>query len=267
MSRSAYRPFAFLGATILWTWAFWLTLAVSGLEPWEGPGRWLVFAGGIGPLVIGLWFQHRHSGARGLGDLWVRLIDPRRAPVWLWAAALLLIPFLSLVAHGALWLGGASGAVVAIPGGSWVAMLGLAVFLFLLGPVPEEIGWRGYGLDALLTTVSPLAAAGVLGVVWGAWHLPLFVVPGYYDAFGGAPVLWLFLWSILMKSILMTWGYLASDRSLLLMVVFHFMINATGEVIPMPADAEAVFQLLLTMAAMPAAVRLWRTGRRQGRCE
>lgn len=262
MSTASYRPFAFLAATILWTWGFWLGLAVSGLEAWENPGRWLVYAGGIGPLVMGLWFQHHHSGARGLRDLWVRLIDPRRAPLWLWAAALLLIPALSLIAHGFLWLGGAPGPVFAMPADNWAALLGLAVFLFVFGPLPEEIGWRGYGLDALLTAVSPLAAAGLLGLVWAAWHLPLFAVPGYYDDFGGPPVLWLFLWSILMKSILMAWGYLASDRSLLMMVVFHFMINATGEVIVMPPDAEAVFQLLLTVTAMVSAVGLWRVGRR-----
>jgi membrane protease YdiL (CAAX protease family) len=266
MSGSVYRPFAFFGATILWTWAFWLGLAASGFEAWESPGRWLVYAGGIGPLVTGLWFQYRHSGALGLRDLWVRLIDPRRAPLWLWVAALLLIPGLSLIAHGLVWLGGAPGPVFATPGANWAATFGFAVFLFLLGPLPEEIGWRGYGLDALLTNVSPLAAAGLLGLVWAAWHLPLFAIPGYYDAFGGPPVLWLFLWSILMKSIVMTWGYLASDRSLLLMVAFHFMINATGEAIPMPADAEAVFQLLLTVTAMVAAFGLWRIGRRQSIC-
>lgn len=262
MTGSAYRPFAFLAATLLWTWAFWLALAVSALDAWEKPGRWLIYAGGIGPFVMGLWFQHRHSCARGLRDLWVRLIDPRRAPLWLWAAALLLIPALSLIAHGVLWLGGASGPVFAMPGGNWTGLLWLAVFLFLLGPLPEEIGWRGYGLDALLTTVSPVAAAGLLGLVWAAWHLPLFAIHGYYDDFGGPRILWLFLWSILMKSFLMTWGCLASDRSLLLMVLFHFMINATGEVIEMPPDAEAVFQLLLTVTAMIAAVGLWRIGRR-----
>lgn len=64
----------------------------------------------------------------------------------------------------------------------------------------------------------------------------------------------------------MTLGYLASDRSLLLMGVFHFMINVTGEAIPMLANAEAVFQLLLTIAAMLAAVRLWRIGRRRTPC-
>jgi len=55
----------------------------------------------------------------------------------------------------------------------------------------------------------------------------------YCDDFGGPPVLWLLLWSILMETFIMTWGYLASDRSFLLMVVFHFMVNVTGEVIAM----------------------------------
>ena len=261
MTAAGYRPFTFLAATLLWTWAFWLALALLGLAAWEAPGRWLVYLGGAGPLVVGVWFQHRRSDDRGLSDLWQRLVDPRRAPLWLWVASLLLIPALSLTAHGVLWLAGDDALRLELPGGAVGAALGLMGFLFLLGPLPEEIGWRGYGLDALLSSLSPLSAALMLGLVWGAWHLPLFVVNGYYDAFGGAPAFVPFLWSILMTSILMTWGYLASDRSLLLMVVFHFMVNATGEVIAMPPRAEALFQCLLTALAGIAAWRLWHHGR------
>jgi membrane protease YdiL (CAAX protease family) len=262
MKAAGYRPFAFLATALLWTWTIWLALALAGLPAWQAPGRWLIYLGGVGPLVMGLWFQHRHSGGQGLGDLWQRLVDPTRAPLWLWALALLLIPALSLAAHGVLWLAGDDALRLALPGGSLGAALGLMAFLFLFGPLPEEIGWRGYGLDALRACASPLGAALVLGLVWGAWHLPLFVVDGYYDAFGAAPALAPFLWSILMKSILMTWGYLASDRSLLLMVVFHFMVNATGEVIAMPPRAEALFQGLLTVLAAVAAWHLWHNGRR-----
>lgn len=145
------------------------------------------------PLVFGSNIAIAAHG--GIRDLWARMVDPSRAPLRPWAAAFLLIAGLSLLAYGALWHGGASGPVFAPPRDSWAAMLGLAPFLLLLGPLPEETGWRGYGLDALLKAVSPLAAAGLLGLVWRALHLPLFVVPGYYDAVDGPSVLWLFLWS------------------------------------------------------------------------
>ncbi|MCF3595747.1 CPBP family intramembrane metalloprotease [Rhodobacteraceae bacterium LMO-12] len=189
-------------------------------------------------------------------DLWQRLVQPGRAPLWLWAATLLLIPALSLLAQGLLMLGGGPAPMLALSGATWPAILGYAAFLFLLGPLPEEIGWRGYGLDALLDRYDPVAASIILGAAWGAWHLPLFAMDGYYDDFGGAPTLLPFLWSILMKSLIMTWAYLHSARSLLLMVAFHFMINATGEVLPRSSEVEVVFQGLLTAVALVAAVHL-----------
>ena len=42
----------------------------------------------------------------------------------------------------------------------------------------EEIGWRGYLLDLLGGRLGRLAAAIVVGVMWGLWHLPL-VYMGY----------------------------------------------------------------------------------------
>lgn len=260
MRGESYRPHAFLAATLGWTWALWLPVALFGLDPWSGPGRTLLYLGGIGPLLAGLWFQHRYSAGRGLRDLWVRLVDPRRAPVWLWCAAIALIPVLSLTAHSLLALTGSTLPEITLPGGSWPAAVGFAAFIFLLGPLPEEIGWRGYGLDALLDRHAPVLASLILAAVWGAWHLPLFAMEGYYADFGGPPVLWLFLWSILMKTLIMTWGYLVSERSLLLMVVFHFMVNFTGEMVVMPPNAEFVFQALLSIAGFTAAAYLmwWR---------
>ncbi len=264
MTARVYRPFAFLALTLAWTWACWWGLVLTGLGPWSGTGRWLLYLGGVGPLVAGLWFQHRHSAGRGLTDLWQRLVQPGRAPLWLWAATLLLIPALSLLAQGLLMLGGGAAPMLSLPGATWTAILGYAAFIFFLGPLPEEIGWRGYGLDALLDRYDPVAASIILGAAWAAWHLPLFAMDGYYDEFGGAPALLPFLWSILMKSLIMTWAYLHSVRSLLLMVTFHFMINATGEVLPRPSEVEAVFQGLLTAVALVAALHLrskWHTAR------
>ena len=49
--------------------------------------------------------------------------------------------------------------------------------LFVL-VVGEELGWRGYALPLLLEKRSAVTASLILGVLWGLWHLPTFLVPG-----------------------------------------------------------------------------------------
>jgi membrane protease YdiL (CAAX protease family) len=36
--------------------------------------------------------------------------------------------------------------------------------------------WHGYALARLLDRFSPFKAGLILGVIWGAWHLPSFYV-------------------------------------------------------------------------------------------
>ena len=248
--KSAYRPAGFLAVTLAWTWGFWLLLAVLRLDPWQGYGQLLLYVGGVGPLVAALWFQARYSCGRGLRDLWFRLVQPGRAELPLWIGMVGLVPMLSLIAMAISGLMGGAGLVFALPAETWLAAFFYAAFILLLGPLPEEIGWRGYGLDALLSSTGPFTASMVLGVAWGAWHLPLFLINGYYAPFGGTPALAPFLWSILIKSVIMTWAYHRSDRSLLLMVMFHFMINFSGEVLSRDTIAEGVYQMILTLVAV-----------------
>lgn len=53
---------------------------------------------------------------------------------------------------------------------SWPILLMLFGYNLILGPLGEELGWRGYVLKELQVIYSPLRSACIVGIVWGLWH-------------------------------------------------------------------------------------------------
>ncbi len=47
-----------------------------------------------------------------------------------------------------------------------------------LTPIGEEIGWRGYALLRLLARHGAYVATAIVGVLWAAWHVPMFIGSG-----------------------------------------------------------------------------------------
>jgi membrane protease YdiL (CAAX protease family) len=45
---------------------------------------------------------------------------------------------------------------------------------FLFGPLGEEFGWRGFLLPRFVEEFSVLPACLLVGIIWSAWHWPLF---------------------------------------------------------------------------------------------
>ncbi len=63
---------------------------------------------------------------------------------------------------------------LAVYGGApLLIVLSLIYGVFLsVGPLLEEMGWRGFALPLLLERYSPLMASVIVGALWAAWHLP-----------------------------------------------------------------------------------------------
>jgi hypothetical protein len=76
---------------------------------------------------------------------------------------------------------------------------------------------------------SALAASLILGLVWGAWHLPLFWMAGNFHQ--QIPFS-LFVLQTTGFSILYTWVYNNSRGSLLMPHLFHAASNTTIGVLP-----------------------------------
>jgi membrane protease YdiL (CAAX protease family) len=101
----------------------------------------------------------------------------------------------------------------------------LPAFIITLtsGATGEELGWRGYLLNIFQIRYSPLKSALFVGLIWGFWHLPLWIISGYagfelflYSIF--------FLLAILSFSVLITFFYNKSGNILIAMWM-HFLFN------------------------------------------
>jgi uncharacterized protein len=124
----------------------------------------------FGPAFAAIIVVVVTQGKTGLKDLLSRLVRWRVGARW-YAIALGLPTVLALTTAGVQLLLGGSAAIQF--GG--LSVLNIVLFVFVVG---EELGWRGYALPRLLATKSALVASLILGVLWGAWHLPTFFVPG-----------------------------------------------------------------------------------------
>ncbi len=153
--------------------------------------------------------------------------------------------------HGALPHLDAAGRYLHNP----LTLIPFALKILIYGPLPEELGWRGYALDRLQRRHGALSSSLILGVVWSVWHLPMFFI--YSSLMAEVFPLWsLSFWlamgpGILATSIIMTWIYNNTRRSILGAVLLHFMMNFTGEFLRLPGDLKSCqFIWIIVMAIL-----------------
>jgi len=252
--ESDNKPWLFFILTFGWSWSFLLPAAGFGLSADQTLTTILRVLAGVGPALIALILLIFPGDLENWKDYWQRLISFRRIKIQWWILILLFPVVLTLVSGGLdLLLGGAGlGFEQSVSGRSGpIDWLGFAIFILAFGPLPEEMGWRGYALDGLQDRMGPAASSFVLGLAWALWHLPLFFIQGTYQANLGVftPAFWIFLVKMIPSTLLMTWVYNNNRRSTLSAVGFHFAINLTGEVFSFTRSGEWIDLTLWIMSA------------------
>jgi membrane protease YdiL (CAAX protease family) len=222
----------------------------------------LHFLGGLMPLVVGAGLTHLRHDQAFRRDFWRRIIDFRRISAGWYAVIFLCVPVNSgLAALVDLLLGGsgiqpeALADLVQRP----LMIIPMLLFWLVFGPVPEEPGWRGYALDGLQARRSALSASLILGTVWALWHLPLYFIEGTWQAEAvglGTQQFWFHMLVIPVESILITWIYNNTGGSTLAAILFHFVINAFGELFALSGRAE-VFNLVLLVVTAAVVIVIW----------
>ena len=99
--------------------------------------------------------------------------------------------------------------------------------LGMIATLGEELGWRGFLLPRLLTTMSPARASFILGVIWALWHWPVqyFVLPIFLPNLPFWYATACFTVSVIAISFIYTWLWQRS-QSVWTAALLHAMSNA-----------------------------------------
>jgi membrane protease YdiL (CAAX protease family) len=143
--------------------------------------------------------------------------------------------------------------------------IALVMFVFSIFPgsaLGEELGWRGFALPHLQAGRSALRASIVLGALWGAWHLPLWLTGTDSHPLSLYPA---FVLTVIASSVLYTWMYNSTGGSLLIIVLYHAASNLPLTLLIAPLGSRMTQPFLIYVAVVVAtgAAHLSRTHQKQ----
>jgi len=260
----AWLPSQLVCFGLVWLIA-WLTLELS--PPGRGGYVWPIRWNPIMMLLATLpaWiFSRAFSADGGIRALLHSIVVPRG---WRWPViAFLAIPAYLLIPAGLARFIGMP--LVFPPHHESVAMavaIGGLSFArnFLFTAAFEEPGWRGTLLSQLQRNHSPLVASLLVWFPWMLWHAPLDLSGGMAHTFAG----WLQIRVIFLipMSILLTWVYNRSGRTLLCPVLFHAALNTFPFVLPYARPMLGL--LFVWVACIVVKDRMWRAPAAGGQWE
>src|SRR5215213_1330645 len=216
------------------TWLAWSPWYLSedgvGLLPFDGEGisDYLnTVALIMGPTLSAFIMTGAIEGREGVRRLLRRIVLWRVGLGWylfVLAGIPAIIVLSTVILPGAL----ASFEASAVPSTLFLYVVAGPVFLFIGGPVFEEIGWRGFALPRLQRLHGPLVGSLVLGTLWGLWHLPLFLIPSWDTPHGSLPEVALFVILAVSIAVVLTWVFNNTKGSVLLAILAHGSINSAA---------------------------------------
>ena len=124
-----------------------------------------------GPCLAGILVTGLVYGSPGLRDVLTRLRRWRAG--WRWYV-LALLPALVMTATALLLSLVSSDSPAIIDSNDKASIVMRALGPALMFGFFEEIGWTGFAVPHLRSRHSILTTGLAVGVVWGAWHFPLF---------------------------------------------------------------------------------------------
>jgi len=206
-----------LGITLL-TWGGMIILGRMGILMDDHLWLWIPFlAGGWSPTYMSYVLLKRHGEVSGPKE-WFKNVFYVKAKLRYYLFAVLLV----VLYYGTHMV--VSGLSEMRP----IWMMFVMIPVMLGGGGMEEAGWRYILQPELDRKYGFLIAVIVTAIIWFAWHVPLFFIPGT------AQYLYLNLWMFAVRVLGYTFFFGAITRisgkaGIFLSVLAHTLLNSTAE--------------------------------------
>ncbi len=208
------------------------------------------------PMVAALILIYLEDGKTGVIALLKRTYDFRTIKPKLWYLPILLIyPSIGFINY---WIVRLSGAAIPSPHFSLVILLGYSIVFFMT--YGEELGLTGYAIDRVQQRYSALTSGILLGLVWAGYHIPGFIISGYYSF---AWIFWHVLYTIVGR-VLFVWVYNNAGKSLFSMALFHWtfglfwiLFPQTGNLQKAPPVYDPRIAAVIAIAYVAIVTLLW----------
>lgn len=212
------------------------------------PGQVLFILGGSSPTIMAFIVVHVLYNDEDEKTFYRNLLDFKQ-PFIYYAFALLMPIALGLIFTVLSFLTGKTAfSQVSSPFQFFIFFFPAIIFGGL-----EEVGWRGILQERLSNKIKPLPLAIIIGLIWGAWHMPMFLIPDL----GNTPAGYLpFVLQGIILSMIITYLY-AKTASIPLTVFCHAAINAAGSMgLLMPFENRLDVYLYLAIGLVVGSVLL-----------
>jgi membrane protease YdiL (CAAX protease family) len=191
------------------------------------------------------------DGWEGIRNLLRRLIRWRVGLAWY--AIVLLLPILlpSLTAFIYELFGGSVSVGSVLPLERAVAYFFFGIPFMLL---TEETAWRGFALPRLEAKYGTWKASLLLGLLWGVWHTPYFLLPGSSQS--NFPYV-AYILMVMAQSVMYGWIHHKTGGSVLMAALFHAATNAALAYVGVGVGDPRAFWLLTAVTWVAAISVAW----------
>ena len=249
--KNALLLFFLLAFLISWS-AIFLLAGSDGFPIAEDQAMAMGMAILLGPVLASIIMiaLYGHSGFRGLFS---RLLKWRISARW-YAFALLIAPVSTVVTFGLLSLFTPEFQSNILLSSDKVSLLVSGIIGGLVVGIFEEFGWTGFAVPRALKTHGILGTGLLIGIIWGAWHFPLFWEVNSFTASLPFILLIARLFSWLPPyRVLMVWIY-KNTESLFVTILMHTSLVATLIVFDPIVKGTNLITFILVRAALLWAI-------------